>query len=353
MVNRANIIFLFFASGLILLSSSVFAQDEDKPSIPLDHFYAEPQSGNALRRLLSKLNFSLETGYGRTYYRQDLSDFGLLQRQDSLPVIFSSELNTSGGSLTTGYDYWFNTANPRSNVSFSNVNDFLVGGDSTDLKYKAIGTSIPISLMIHVEIDRYKIGGGAMFEYHRVGEFRPNAFEDQLSTYEPNFRSALYKKYFILLGAKVYRYNEWLVSADARIGAYRLGKNFDRNLIQKGIFVNLGATIERELSEYFSAYVRPSFDFKNYTLELPESSLAVNHSLNALYIGIGVKYRIPEHPKCFIKNCTTQINHQHGNSQVYRSRMHPIYKKQDPHHGENYPRLVKYKKKNRKKLNPY
>lgn len=352
MIHRASNFLITLFLLLALVTNGLYAQDDEKASIPLDHFYADPQSGGAFRKILSKLHFSLETGYGRTYYRQDLSDFNILQRSDSL-FIFSPDLNTSGGNLTSGADYWFNTGSIQSNISFNNGSDFLLGGDSTDFKFESIGTSIPISGMIHIEIDRYKIGGGFMFEYHRVGEFKPSAFGDRINRFQPNFKSALYKKYFVTLGAKVYRYNEWLLSVDTRVGAYRLGKNFDSNLVQKGIFVNFGATIERELSEYFSAYVRPSFDFKNYTLNLPESSLSVNHSMNALYVGIGIKYRIPEHPKCFIKNCTTQINHQHGNSRVYRSRMHPIYKKQNPHHGENYPKPVKYKRKNRRKVNPY
>ncbi|TRX51385.1 hypothetical protein FNH22_24145 [Fulvivirga sp. M361] len=355
MINRAFFIhFLFYLALCCLVGiGNVSAQEEEKPSIPLDHFYAKPKEVFGLRKLISKLNFSFETGYGRTFYSQDLSNFNLLQRVDSVPVIFNPDLNTSGGNLSVGYDYWFNRANSNENISFDSANDFLIGGDSTNLKFKAPGTSIPVTGMIHVEIDRYKIGGGFSFEYHRPSTFEPTAFKDRIASFDPDFNATFHKKYFILLGAKVYRYYEWLLSVDTRIGAYRLGRRFDRSIIQKGIFVNLGGTIERELSEYFSAFVRPSFDFKNYTLSLPESNLDVNHSMNAFYIGVGVKYRLPEHPKCFIKNCTTQINHQHGNSRIYRSRKHPFYKKQNPHHGENYPRLIKYKRKNRRKLEPY
>jgi hypothetical protein len=46
------------------------------------------------------------------------------------------------------------------------------------------------------------------------------------------------------------------------------------------------------------------------------------------------------------------MNHAHGNRE-YRSRVHPFYKKQNPNYGENYPRLIKYKGKNKRKLNPY
>ncbi len=353
MISRGFFGFFCMTILCIVLCTGTARAQEEKPTIPLDHFYADPQEGSALRKLLSKLHFSFETGYGRTFYRHDLSDFTLLQRMDSLPVIFSPDLNVSGGNVSTGYDYWFNTANPRSNVGFNNANDFLVRGDTVDLGFRAGGTSIPLTGMIHVEFDRYKIGGGFTFEYHRPGTFKPTVLQDRIATFDPDFGSTFYKKYFVVLGAKVYRYQEWLLAVDSRIGAYRLSRKFDGSLIQKGIFVNIGATIERELSEYFSAFVRPSFDFKNYTLNLPESNLQVNHSMNAFYVGIGVTYRIPEHPKCFIKNCTTQINHQHGNSRIYRSRMHPFYKKQNPHHGENYPRLIKYKKKNRRKMEPY
>lgn len=353
MTQQGFLRFFLFTALCILSCIEVARAQEEKPSIPLDYFYADPQPSSAFRKLLSKLHFTFETGYGRTFYRQDLSDFSLLQRVDSLPVIFSPDLNVGGGNVSAGYDYWFNTANARTDVNFDTNNDFLVNGDSVDLGYRSGGTSIPLAGMIHVEFDRYKIGGGFMFEYHRPGTFRPTVFGDRIASFDPNFGSAFYKKYFLMLGAKVYRYQLWLLSVDSRIGAYRLGRNFDRDLVQKGIFVNLGVTFERELSEYFSAYIRPSFDFKNYTLSLPESNLEVNHSMNAVYVGVGITYRIPEHPKCFIKNCTTQINHQHGNSQVYRSRMHPIYKKQNPHHGENYPNLIKYKGKNKKKMNPY
>ncbi len=329
-----------------------YGQDEEKASIPLDRFYAKPQGNNTLRVLLSKLHFGLSTGYGRTYYRQDLSDFAILQQPDSTPLLFDKDLNLGGNNVSTGYRYWFNTVQQRDNVSINN-GDFIVNSDTADLKFKAPGMSIPLMATIHFEfMNKYKIGGGFMFEYHRVGEFRSKNFDGSIAGIAPNFNSTFYKKYFLILGAKVYRYHEYVVSVDAHIGAFNLSNKFDKSLIQKGVYVNIGATIERELSEYFTAFVRPSFDYKNFTLNIPESSQSITTNMNAFYLGVGVTYRIPELRRCVFKQCTTQINHQHGNG-LYRSRVHPIYKKQNPHHGENYPRLIKYKKKNRKKLHPY
>ncbi len=344
--------FILLASFIVALQLNGQNKDE-KASIPLDHFYAKPDNVSAFRILLSKLHFGLSTGYGRTFYKQDLDGFSILQQQDSPPLLFSNDIDVTTNNVTSGYRYWFNTINQSDDVTVDPNNDFLVSSDTTDLTFQAPGTSIPLQLTIHVEfLDRYKIGGGFMFEYHRPGEFSSKNFDGSIARIQPNFGSTFYKKYFLLLGGKVYRYYNYVLSIDTHIGAFNLTKKFDKGLIQKGIFFNIGATVERELSEYFTAFIRPSYDFKNFTLNPPESGSSINTSMNAFYLGVGVTYRIPELKKCFIDNCTTQVNHQHGNKK-YRSRMHPIFKKQNPHHGENYPRLFKYKKKNKKKLQPY
>jgi hypothetical protein len=156
----------------------------------------------------------------------------------------------------------------------------------------------------------------------------------------------------VLLGASVYRYNDYLLVVDANIGGYAMGKKFDKNAMKKGVFVNLGVTVEREMSEYFRLFVRPSYEIKSYKLNVPETGQFIQHRFNAFYINVGATYRIPELRRCFLKTCHAQMNHAHGNRE-YRSRRHPIYKKQNPHYGENYPTLIKYKGKNKKKLNPY
>ena len=74
--------------------------------------------------------------------------------------------------------------------------------------------------------------------------------------------------------------------------------------------------------------------------------------MNAFYVSIGVTYKIPELPRCFLKDCHAQINHAHGNKE-YRSRRHIFYKKQNPGYGENDKTLIKYKGKYKNKLNPY
>jgi hypothetical protein len=322
----------------------VFAQykSEKDASIPLEHFYIERQGSGVLRQLLSKLHWSLSTGYGNTFFKHKLDGFGVLQRNGVPPEIFTS------GNTAAAYNNWTNNAVVSSNTSPI----VFAASDTAELGFRANAFQIPLKATVHVEFNRYRIGGGYSFDYTNVGVFRPLSFQDRISEYSLEKQSFFMKHYFGMIGASVYRYYEYLLTVDANIGGYKLGKQFNRALMQKGLYFNLGATVEREMSEYFRLFIRPSYEFKGYRLTIPESGGQVNHRLNAFQINIGATYRLPELRRCFLKDCHAQINHAHGNRE-YRSRRHPIYKKQNPHYGENYPNLIKYKGRNKRKLNPY
>jgi hypothetical protein len=344
-MHRRKILFFLFA---ILLSLPSLAQIHDKEDFAVPKgFYFDPKP-RPIRTFISNFNFGLSVGYGATFYSQQMNDFNILQDSEQGPIIYTGEVE-AGDTLSSGISYWYNRINYAQAVNDNS--EFRVGGDSTDLRYKSLSHSIPISLSVHYDFKNYKIGAGVMLEYHVPREFRPNQFQDQLGTIEPDFKRAFLQRYYGILGVRIFRYWQYLAGIDAKIGVMRFDKNFDRSL-ESGIFVNLGFPVEREFSEYFRAYVRPSFDYKNYTLNIPESANNVPTSMNAIMIEFGIFYRIPELPKCFHKKCRTQVNHMHGEYE-YRSRVHPFYKYQNPHHGQNYPVLIKYKGRNKKKLNPY
>ena len=155
-----------------------------------------------------------------------------------------------------------------------------------------------------------------------------------------------------MAGYSFARVDKFLFTGDLQFGTNKFGKNFDRSVVKSSGFLNLGVTVERELSEYLKVFIRPNFEIKSYTLTLAESNLSIKHKANALLWSIGFTYSIPELPKCKIKECRIQMNHAHGAKEV-RSRAHPIYKKQNPGYGENDPTLIKYKWRNQKKINPY
>lgn len=274
-----------------------------------------------------------------------MEGFSLYQPANGQPVVFDP------GQPTIGLSNWFNKIDSTTIAIVPT--DFAVNSDTADIGFKSKSFAIPLTLTVHFEfLQRYRIGAGYSFDFTKVGDFKPTSYGNDINSFSSEVSSFFMKRYFLILGASVYRYYDYLLTIDANIGGYGLGKDFDKSHIKRGMFFNVGATVEREMSEYFRLFIRPSIEFKSYDLNIPETGQSIQHKVNAFYVNIGASYRIPELRRCFHKQCKAQLNHAHGNKE-YRSRVHPIWKKQNPQTGENYPELIKYKGKNKRKLNPY
>lgn len=335
------------ASGDTLKQSTPKAQpqeakEEGGSGFPLDNFYAEIKKRP--RSIFSHFRFGLSTGYGNNFFSHDLQGYGIYQAPGGAPEIFPV------GVTSTRYSNWVNER--VLSTSAANPAAFLVASDTASLGFTGNAMSIPIKATIHYEFKhRYRIGIGYSFEYMSMGNFTPKTYSDRLTAMKPSNPSGMMSRFFGLLGVSFYRAGDYLFTGDLQVGSFS-PSNFDMSLATTNVYINGGVTIERELSEYLTVFARPSYEFKSYTLNLPEGGSAISHGMNALFLNIGLTYRIPELPKCFNKDCRIQINHAHGDKE-YRSRVHPIYKKQNPHYGENHPNLIKYKGKNKKMLNPY
>lgn len=325
------------------MSISGFSQKGDEITFPLDNFYAK-RTKSPVRSILKNFVFSGSIGYGNTFLSHKLDGFGISQRDGTAPTIFPSDLSNR-------YSNWVNAV--RTDTT-QGPDTFVVNSDTSKLGFKGNAFNIPLKFTIHYEfLDKYRVGGGFSYELMNMGNYHTINYKDKINDFRPENNVGFMNKYFVLLGISFYRWNDLLFTGDVNVGGYNPGKNFDKSLIKKGVYANLGVTIEQSFSEYIKVFLRPSFELKNYTLSVPGSNdRSIVHNLNAFYVNVGLSYRIPELAKCYNPNCHAQINHAHGNKE-YRSRMHPFYKKQNPHYGENYPKLIKEKRKNRKKLNPY
>jgi len=236
-------------------------------------------------------------------------------------------------------------------VTSSSPEVFRVSSDTSKLGFKGHGLNIPLKATLHYEfLKRYRIGIGYSYELMSMGTYHSISYQDKISGFRPAKPTGFMNKYFVMLGGSFYRLGDYLFTGDLNIGGYSPGTNFNKSLIKKGIYGNIGVTVEKDFSEYLRGFIRPSFEMKGYTLSVDDKS--IKHHLNAVYINIGVTYSLPSLPRCYNKNCHAQINHAHGDRE-YRSRMHKIWKWQNPNYGQNNPELIRYKGKNKRKLNPY
>lgn len=317
-------------------------KEQDKSGFPLDNFYAERKKRP--RSFLRHFHFSLSTGYGNSFFSHDLPGYGIYQAPGASPQIFP------GTSTATRYSNWVNERVLDNTAAVPGA--FLVTSDTASLGFRGNAMNIPLKATIHFEFKkRYRIGIGYSFEMMNIGTFSPTAYGDRIGTMQPTNASGTMSRFFGMAGVSFYRIGNYLLTGDIQVGSFS-PSNFDASLATTNVYFNGGVTIERDLSEYLRVFARPSYEIKSYTLTLPEGGNPINHGMNAFYLNVGLTYRIPELPKCFHKGCRIQINHAHGDKE-YRSRVHPIYKKQNPNYGENHPTLIKYKGKNKKMLNPY
>lgn len=310
----------------------------------MENFYAK-RVKSPVRTILKNFVFSGSLGIGNTFLSHKLDGFGISQVDGFAPTIFPAD-------QVNRFSNWVNTV--RSPAPSAIPDSFIVSSDSLKLGFKGNALNLPFKLSVHYEfLEKYRVGGGFSYEIMSMGEMHSINFKDRVNNFRPTQPAGFMKKYFVLLGVSFYRWNDILFTGDVNVGGYNPGNNFLKSLIKKGVYANVGVTMEKSFSEYIRVFVRPSFEIKNYTLSIPVSNgRSIVHNLNAFYLNVGVSYRIPDLARCYHPDCHAQINHAHGNKE-YRSRMHPFYKKQNPHYGENYPKLLKEKRKNRKKLNPY
>lgn len=323
-----------------------FAQDDEKPTFPLETIYAKRKK-NAVRGFIRNFKFSVSTGAGQSYMKHQLDSFGIFQRPGYDPRIFPIRT-----AVDPKYSNWINQVSADTLTPMPD--SFLVTGDTAEIGFKGRGLNIPVNLTLHYEfLKRFRIGGGYSIEALFLRQFTPLIFQDRIGSFQPANSFGWMQKYYGFAGVSFYRLDRFLFTGDLQVGGYTPGSNFTKSLIEKGVYFNLGVTAERELSEDFRVFVRPSFDFKSYTLKVNDNvGGQIKHRMNAAYFQFGITYSLPELPKCFHKDCKIQMNHAHGNKE-YRSRVHPFYKKQNPGYGENHPTLIKYKGKNKRKLNPY
>jgi hypothetical protein len=338
---RYRTIVLFW---LGILALPLVLQAQDQPTIPLKKFYTD-RKGHPIRKILKPLKFSASTGFGSTYFKHKLDGMGIYQSPTTGPYIFKGITPP-----TAGHSAWIDTNTPTPIVV--NPGDVLITSDMGKIGFKSKSFTVPIKLTVHYEFKQLRVGLGYSKDFIFIRSFEPISFTKKIRDIEIGSGSVSTNKWFLIAGYSFYRIDKFLFTGDLQVGLNKFGKNFDRSFVTSKPFFNMGVTVERELSEYLKAFVRPNFEFKSYMLALPESNTSIKHHANALTWSVGLTYSIPDLPRCKIKNCNIQINHAHGDRES-RSRMHPLWKKQNPGYGENDPKLIRYKWRNRKKINPY
>lgn len=327
------------------------------------------------RVFINKFSFTLTTGYAQTTYSHDLSGVYFFQNAggqyvfsnqsdiDQTEVVaYGNWLNDPSIGLEfpfgfiestydTPYDY---LPNPVFNPALADA-PVLIDTDETPLSFRGASRGIPVNLSMHFNFKNFRIGGNFMYERHYIRELQPSVLESSIRSYIPNFSATNYIRYGGLLGYKFYEFWNYDFATEVQVGKIKSGSQFNSGVITRGLYTNVGISIENVWSEYFRLIFKPSFEFKNYTIDIPDVT-SIKHRYPTFFMQVGVSINIPEIPRSPMKSDHTQLKHVYTDPQTGKRREvrgQPIWKKQNPKVGQNHRRLWRYKKKNKKKLNPY
>lgn len=347
---RRSIYLTLLIVALAFCSNAVLGQAFN----PYQHAYQgwngdKIKKASPIRAFLNKFSLNTSLGYGRTFYshqiESDVLELAPVGDSDNPKLFILEDYTVAGQNIDyTGVSNWLNTP-----VSETGTADLSLDGngilftDTSEIKYRGSGFNIPVNVSLHLDIDRFRIGGGIMYEMHKIKQLNPKTQGTQ--PYVPNFNSTFMFRYFFMAGAKFYHIKGWDYNVDFQIGKVKYGKEYDKSSLQNGVYFNLGFPLEYELSEYFWLVVRPSFDFKSYTMGITganNESTSIQHNQPAFYINFGIRMKLPEVKRCPVKSCRTQLKHVHG-SREFRGQ--PFFKEQNPKIGELHQQQGKNKEK--------
>ncbi len=323
---------------------------------------------NPVKVIMNKFSITATTGVGVTSYSHQLE--GVYFYQDAAnQFIFSNDIENLGSTFS-GYTDWLNDPqlgfetstenpfdlpfdylqNPVFNPALGNQT-FLVDTDTADLGFKGSSKGVPITLSIHYNYQKFRVGIGYSYELHFLRELKPTSFVDRVRNYQPNVTKTRYSRLFATAGYKFYSFWSYDFVAELQVGRITAGKQFNRSAISRGLYANLGVSIENNWSEYFRVIIRPSVDFKSYNINIPDGS-SVRHRYPTFFIQAGISINIPDIPRSPMKSDHVQLKHVYTDpvtGRLMEVRGQPIWKRQNPKIGENHRTLKSLNRKKTKK----
>lgn len=310
---------------------------------------------NPARVVLNMFSITATTGYGSTYYSHDLDGVYFFQNPDG-QYIFNNNLENLSGTFL-GYTDWLNDPQIGLETSLENPFDipfdylsnpvynpalgdqtFLVNTDTANFGFEGTSHGIPINLMLHFNYMKFRIGGGYSYERQFVRPMSPTNFSSQVRDYQPNIKSTRFTRLYGMVGYNFYSWWWYDFVAELNIGRIRSGPQFNSGVISRGLYYNFGISIEHNWSEYFRVIVKPSIDFKNYNLTMPDG-ITINHRQPTFFVQLGVSINIPDIRRSPMGTDHTQLKHVYTDPKTGRReevRGQPITKRQNPKIGENH-----------------
>ena len=333
---------------------------------------------NPITVALNKVALTVSWGYSTTNFEHSLEGFYLYQTGEN-QFILPKLSNGAISDIISGQSDWLNSPkiSPAVNIGDSYqigynpiespVNnleidsDYLfIDGDSTAINFRSFWSGIPINIVAHHDFNNFRFGMGVNFEKLWSKPLAVVHGRNHYLSYHPNFKSTDFLRAFGILGYKFYSEWNYAVVGEVMLGKIWSSSEFDDNQINRSLFYNLGLNFEYHFSEYLRLIVKPSYEIKDYVVNVPsngsENLTRLTHRYNSLTLQMGISINIPEINRSPLKEDHVQLKHvitHPATGRLEEVRGQLIWKVQNPKIGQNHRKLIQYKRKNRKNSNPF
>ncbi len=326
----------------------------------------------------NKISWTFSIGSGRTQFSHSLQNFYLYQSSE-VQLIRSKNAESLSGDLINGQINWLNNPEYIEDVNIGDLFDIgynpldssvhstqvnkqtiFLDGDTTDFQFQSLWSSKPIDFSAHYDFFNFRIGVGIHYEKLRTKPLRSSNNNYNILDYDPGFETTKLYKYYGMLGYKFFEQWNSAMVGEIQIGNVKSSGEFNDNLINRSLMVNIGLNYEYHFSEYLRLILKPSFEIKNYKINILETSGSlldqVSHNYNAFYLQIGISINIPELRRSPIEADHVQLKHVitdpiKGRLEEVRGQV--FWKEQNPKMGHNHRRPVHDKVINKKKSHRY
>ncbi len=315
---------------ILLLSNSSYLKAQQGPVVNGVDARGERVDAFNLNKFFGNFQFGVSLGY--LYGNNNLSfNDGQFLIDPNTQQFYLYKDNTRTQTNTYSYHSSWLTS-PTGDGSVTGV-----GFDSIPRQdVRATNRAIPFQILMAYKIkDVVRIGGGVVLEDNRVSELRTEIGE-QTFTYQAPDDKYFVSKIFGHVGIVLYEPTKVRNSIDKR---YSEGKikpadratkiNSIRNMnillelqggvavaggnVSSGNYINLGLSVEHNISEYMAVFVKPQVEVRQMSF-LSQETIPLAFDQQKLLGGVsfGVNISIPSIKRCPIPNCHVVMKHRHN-----------------------------------------
>ncbi|MEO1300638.1 MAG: hypothetical protein AAFU83_00025 [Bacteroidota bacterium] len=264
---------------------------------------------SAWRQYATHVHLNISTGLGAATHDHHIVGLQLLQKD--------------------GKHYLYNHAEPHAlylirwiDQSYARLRTYLTypqlaryAASDPANAFQGLGVSFPLSASIHLEfLQKLRIEVGTHLLINHFHKLYYSDASQRVGDYTMRKGIHYIVQPWLGLGIKVFQNQVYTCLFDGHLALeFLYGRLKDpKSIYPLGVPLGLGLKLERYISEYCRLFVGLLYTTKRSYALFPGDGGAIVWEQQRVRVHGGISLRLPELPRCPIRNCKIRVKHSHG-----------------------------------------